>query len=80
MAEKKKDPKSGVKRGSRSTMAYVAGSRRYFNKLKAVTRHVRENPRDGRAKKWRSFMESQLALHYVRGAEEIRVAFQEIYG
>lgn len=80
MAEKKKDPNAGKKRGSRSAAAYVADNRRYFNKVKAVKRHLRGNPNDFAAKEWLGFMNSELAIHYTRGAERVIAAQKRIYG
>lgn len=71
MAKDKKSSKAGRNSGSNSAKAYKAGSRRYFNKLKKVKRHINRcvDPNAGR---WFIDANKILAMEYVRGSAAVK--------
>lgn len=52
-------------------MAYKAGSRRYFNKIKRAKRHCKRQE-DHNMGRWLVDANKILAMDYVRGSETVR--------
>lgn len=71
MAKEKKSHKEGKKSGSKSAMAYKANSRRYFNKIKKVRRHIKRT-HDDNSREWLVGAQAILAMDYVRRSEVVR--------